>query len=79
MAERSSTDTKTKTDPKPAAPVWEKHSESSSKGQGWYKTTRTLKVKGGTLYQTTTEHRAPGSQGGRIIACSEALVVVPGK
>jgi len=81
MAERSSTDPKTKSDPniKPAAPSWEKHSEAVSKGQGWYKTTRTLKVKGGTLYQTSTEHRRVGSQGGGIIACSEALVFVPGK
>ena len=36
-----------------------------------------MEVDGGTLYQTTTEHRAAGAQGGKILACSEALVFVP--
>ena len=70
MAERSTT-------PEPQNP-WAKISEASSRQQGWHKTTRSMAVTGGTLYMTTTEHRASGAGGGRILACSEALVFVPG-
>jgi hypothetical protein len=76
MAERSPTKDP-KSQPKPEAPTWVKVSEAGSAAQGWYKATRTLAVEGGTIYQTTTEHRAPGSRGGHMTSCSEALVFVP--
>lgn len=57
--------------------LWTLISEASSTRQGWHKTTRVLSVVGGFLYLTTTEHRAVGVGGGRILACSEALVFVP--
>ena len=72
MAERSKP-----SETKPAH--WTTVAESSSPRQGWHKTTRSMDVPGGTLYQTTTEHRAAGAGGGHILACSEALVFVPGK
>lgn len=69
MAERSTKKT--------VAPHWVTLAEASSPKQGWTKHTRAMAVDGGTLYQTATEHRAAGAQGGKIVACSEALVFVP--
>ena len=73
MAERS----KTKKPADKPAPHWVTLADASSPKQGWTKHTRMMVVDGGTLYQTTTEHRSAGASGNRILACSEALVFVP--
>ena len=54
--------------------VWELVCKASSKEQGWAKSTKEMKVPGGRVIQTTTEHR---NRDGIVTACSDACVFVP--
>ena len=53
--------------------MWKLICKASSARGGWMRSTKAMKVDGGTLYQVSTEHR----DGGVVLACAEALAFVP--
>lgn len=53
--------------------AWECICKASSQSQGWMKSTKRMRVEGGYIYQSTTEHRS----GGLVTACSDSMVFVP--